>query len=238
MAKFKVDEGAQGPLAAPVEKLPDLACIGYPTEVTEPKITKDGTGDTFNIRVTLTPVSGTAGRKLTTNFMFLPDWFNPGFDPRSLRDLKKEGDANFGAKLLRTYAQNVYTQASRMTALEGLLGTQENFNAFWHAVAEEVRANGDFTAETVEAATEKAKVIASILRAHTVEAIPTVGYIARQAKDKVGVDENGKGVYDLRDQYEIADWFVVAPAEVKKLVARAAKAQNGSFKVTFDPEQV
>ncbi len=238
MGKFKIEEGGAGPIAAPIEKLPDLACIGYPTGLTEPKITKDGTGDTFNIRIEITPVNGTAGRKLSCNFMFLPDWFNPGFEPRGLKDLKTDENPKLGANLLRTYGQTIATASSRMTVLEGVLGSQENFNSFWHAIAEEVKANGNFDSATVDAAVENAKRIASILRAHTVEAIPTVGYIARQQKDKVGLDEQGKGVYELRDGYEITDWFVVSPAEVKKLVARAEKAQNGSFRITFDPEQI
>jgi hypothetical protein len=213
---------------AEVRKMPRLACVGYVDDITEAKDTESGMY--ANCRVSIIGSSG-ASRKITTNFLFRPEWFTPGFNPETINQLE---DPELSAEDLERTRKGLYMSYRRIFGtrestgqLEAMIGGKQNLEAL-AAKRDALYASGgnkEFTPQQV----------GELVRSFVLDTAANVGYVLKQATEKTDeVNENGKAVYALREQYEVGEWFIPTADNQKRMVTRAKKAKDGDFLVAFE----
>lgn len=203
----------QNPFAlAEPDRKPTLACVGYVEEISDAKAT--ASERYMNSRVKI--VSPNGGRDITTNFLFRPEWFERGFDPKSFDGLDVDDKTKRGLSMSYRRIFGTKGTVGLLTALVG--GKVQEF-------AETLWAKGPVTEETVIDA----------LREVSNAVQPDVGYILTQAREKTdSVNEEGKPVYVLSEFYEVQSVFIPTEDEQARIEKRAAKTKDGSFRVTWE----
>ena len=197
---------------AKVSKLPALSCVGTVEEVGEGKLSS-----TENYVVQPISIRATGpGRSITFRILYRPEWFEPTFDPNSLEEYGPEG-----SKMLAVYRKNIAAKGG-IAALKGLAGSEENYVKLAKAL--------------LTAQDKSIEGVRETLRTFFSENDVEVGYVLKQRKDKVGEDENGKGIYELANGYEVGEFYFPTAENLKKQVQRANRSKDGSFRVAFDQE--
>lgn len=199
---------------ASVEKLPRLACVGTVTEVGEGKLSEAGVYIVQPITIRGTG----AGRGVRLNLLYRPEWLDVTFNPNKLEE-EYEG----GKSLLSVYRRNIATKGG-ISALKGLAGSEEAFNTLAAAL---------LTAED-----KSIQGVQQVLRDFFLSTNEDVeiGYILKQRQQKVTNPETGETEYELTNGYEVGEWFFNTEENRKRLVARAAKTRDGSFRIGFDQD--
>lgn len=197
-----------GFIAAEVDELKPLACIGYVSKIVDAKTTEKGVYDMQVIEVEPTE----AGKKARVNFLYQPRWLDGGFDPSTLRG-EEDGD-----KLFAVYRMHIAAKQS-LSTLAGLSGSDENFGRLQEAL---LSAEGKDDPETVK----------QILTDFFNECGTEVGYVLKQRRRKTDeTDDNGRPVYVLENGYEIGEWFY--PSEEAKLRLKK-RANAGKLVLGFE----
>lgn len=215
---------------AEIAEKPQIVCLGRIEEVPDAKVTQDGKGDYYNIRIKLAGEGGSPG--VTHNFLYRADWFTPGFDPKKLRDLVNAAGEEIGPKIYDQYRRNVNGPQSSISTLQGMCGSEEGFQEFDTkrvlAFAEVQKAGrSEFTAQEIRDLLKD-----FLLNDHEGQ---TLGYKLKQRSDKVSVNENGKGVYELQDGYELGAYFYPTDEAIKRFVSAVEKSK-GKLIMGFETE--
>lgn len=210
-----------GFMKAEAQTMPTRACIGYIDDISAAKETESGVY--ANCRITIKALE--AGRGTMTNLLFRPEWFTPGFNPKTIEEVTVEGASQEEVEKLRKGMVFMYRRlfGTKDTPgqLEVMVGGAENLDALSEKFE---NIGGEPSIETV----------GEIIKSFVIDTAATVGYILKQAREKTDeVDEAGKQVYVLRENYELSEWFLPTEANKKRMRNRAAKA-NGDFLVTFE----
>lgn len=223
--------------SVPVQKLPGLACKGIVSEVPEVKATESG--DYYMTRIKIQGLEGS--KDVVLNLLFRPEWLRPGFDPiKELQPLVDSADpvvAKRGNSFMAVYKNNIGGTNSQPSNLKGLVGgTDESLIKF--AEARDVMYNAKNSGKTAEEAEDlSSDEIHGLLSKFLLQTQggKVLGYTLKQANQKTDdVDDNGKPIYELRSNYEIANWFVPTEKNIRGLFERAKKANPpGSFRVAF-----
>ena len=208
-------------IKAEAQEMPSRACIGYIDDLGVAKETESGVY--ANCRVSIKPLE--AGRANTTNLLFRPEWFTPGFNPKVIEEVTADNATAEENEKLRKGMAFMYRK---------LFGTKESVGQLEVMVggAEALDELSDkFAAFGKEPSVED---VGEIIRGFVFEKAATVGYVLKQSREKTDeVGEDGKPVYVLREQYEVSEWFVPTEANKKRMRNRAAK-NEGKFLLTFE----
>jgi hypothetical protein len=207
---------------AEAQKMPMLACVGYVEDVGKAAETQSGVY--ANARVKIKGNSGVS-RDITTNLLFRPEWFTPEFHPSQIDEMTFDGMDETETTRIKKGMSMVYRKLfgtrdslGELPALIGLNGMTE--------LAEKFQALGH---------TPEAEEIGDILRETILANIVDVGYVLKQAREKTeDLDENGKNIYVLREQYEIDRFFDPSEEGKARQVKSAKKSVTGAFKVAFE----
>ncbi len=181
-------------LAAPVEVLPKLACIGYVESIKDGAHTKKGVYEIVGFKLAPTE----SGKVAFGNFLYRPEWLVGGFDPSTLAEFEN-------AKSLTTVYRMNICGTKELSVLAGIAGSQD---AFYQLAGQLQSIEGEVTPEAVTA----------VLRDFVRENSPEIGYILKQKSVKN--EETGK--YDLEDGYELGGFFYPTEDEKKRLAKAAA----------------
>lgn len=184
-------------LAAPVEILPALACIGTVETV---KDGKQCAAPSIYAMVSMSLSPNESGKKAFVNFMFHPSWLESGYDPKELGQYENAKGLRF------TYRKNI-CGSSDLSILAGISGSEENF----HQLAGKLQALEEKTPENVS----------EVIREFVNENNSEVGYILTQKQAKN--EETGK--YEPADGYEVGEWFYPTDENKRKLAKRAANGK-------------
>lgn len=212
---------------AEARKLPRLACIGYVDDAKDVKETESGVY--ANFRVTIKGNSG-ASRTVTTNFLFRPEWFTPGFDPKTIQQLDDPDLSPEEVEKLRNGIYSVYRRlfgtADTLGELTALVGGPDNLDKLAQKRDElYAKVNRELTKEEVF----------ELVKTFILESPVQIGYVLKQAREKTDeVGSDGKAVYILRDQYEIDEWGVPTEDWRKRMIKRAKMSKDNSFLVAFE----
>lgn len=179
--------------AAEVLQMPDLACLGVIAKVDKVRLSEKGVYHVLPIEV-----KGQYGAKDATFFyIFQPEWFDPGFDPRSIA-----GEP----KVYGVYKRYV-ADAARDSVLAAIAnaGDEHGFD--------KLAAEFDVLPAVDEHSVEQ------VLREHLTG--KEVGYIMSQRVDK---DENGNKT--LMEQYNINRFFNPTTEAIEDMQRQAANEKR------------
>jgi hypothetical protein len=203
-----------------VEKVPSLACVGKVVEVGEGKLSK---AETYVVQPIIIRGNG-ANRQGRVNMLYRPEWFDPSFDPDSIKT-----DAGEQAKgMVFVYQRNIVPArgSKKLSVLQGLAGTPERFD--------------DLSARLLGATYDENMItqVRNILNQFLVAEGEDVqiGYKLVQATEDTGeFDEKGKKVKALKEGYEVGDFFY--PIKAHLVGQRAyAKKNPDKLQIAFDED--
>lgn len=193
------------PFMAPeVEELPRLACLGYIAKVKDGVVSTKGLYSMVPFEIS--PME--SGKKAFGNFLFRPEWLEPGYNP----DQMKQYDEPLCKSMTTVYRMNIAVKGS-VPLLAGIAGSEDDY---YELAARLQSIEGQKTPD----------VVAETIREFVNEVNPTVGYILKQKSKK-----NDEGKYELENGYEIGNWFW--PTEEAR-AGLAKSAANGKLVLTFE----
>jgi hypothetical protein len=209
---------------ASVRKKPTVACIGYVSDIGEAKPTRVNEYGFNYIMIPIQLAGYGASLPIKVNFMFRPEWLQPGFDPESLHELEH------GSTLYSQYSRHINQAGGGISTLFGLVGADdEKFNQLAEALQ-----------EVAPEAESDPEIVANVLREKLVdeELGKLVGYVLSQQKEKSVDPETGKVTYLLTPYYQVDSFFVPDEKGRARQIRRAEKTTDGSFRVYFAEEDV
>lgn len=210
-------------------RIPTLACIGYVSEVGQPKETEDkgdGKPNYYMVPVTIAPFE--SGRKKVVNFMFRPEWFAVGFDPN--KDLKDAwGDKASGPVFI---CRRLFGTNSALGQIQGLAGgTTEAGDALYDLIQKALAETGDG---------DVGGAVRDVLRDNLVSTEDdgrVIGYIVSQQSKRVKDEGSGEWETIYTDQTEVSGYWQVTEEGKAQMVKRAKKTKDGMFRVTWEVEE-
>jgi hypothetical protein len=190
--------------AAEVLQWPDLACIGVIQKVDQVRLSERGVYHVLPIEV-----KGRYGaRDATFFYIFMPEWFEPSFDPATLRD---------DPKVYGVYKRYV-NDAARESVLAAIANSGDPHG--FDKLAAEFDGLTNIDEHSVE----------QVLREYFTGR--EVGYIMKQRQDK---DDNGH--YVLVEQYNIQRFFNPTEDALVDLQKQAANPKRKTpLVITWDEE--
>src|SRR5690349_8695608 len=191
-----------------VEKLPQIACVGTVSSVEEGKVSQKGT---YVVQRVVVGGKG-ANKTSSVNLLYRPEWFTPGFNPDTIKELDNADSVMF------VYTRNIVPPPgdANLSVLQGLAGSDERFAALSGKL---LSLNAGTTEELISS-------IESTLRTFlVVEGKDTpIGYKLAQAKEDTGnVDEHGKKIKILKASYELDSFFYPTEKKLKSLRSYAQR---------------
>jgi hypothetical protein len=212
--------------------MPPLACIGQIPydQIGAAKLSEKGLYT--NLRFRIEGVSGVS-RGLVTNFLYLPEWFEPNFNAETIGGVEVKGKT--GEELERTRRgmtmthRRMFGTRSGIGQLQGMCGSPEGVekmvairNKMWAA-----NAGKSFSGEDIEI----------MLKEFIAAENPVVGYILTQEREATGMfDEAGKEIYEPVERYGVDRWFYPTDDECKRLVQSAEKRKHlpNAMRIAFE----
>lgn len=196
-------------MQAPI--LPTLYCVGKVAKVNDVRLSKSGNYATGCIEI----LGQGAGKNHKVWFTFHPAWLDFDFDANILEG--KEGSPDL------VYRSNIVAEKG-LSTLQGIAGSEENFMDLCEALS-----NVDYD-ENMDEAAQKVyfKKVTSALKKFFEEKQPLIGYTLAQRNEKIGVDEEGKGIYQRTSFYDIFFWYVTEEVieEYEKKAEKSAEKYN------------
>lgn len=191
-------------MQAPI--LPTLYCVGTIGKVNDAKISKSGNYATIGIEI----MAKGAGKNHSVWFTFHPGWLNYEFDANDLEG--REGSPDL------VYRSNVVAETG-LSTLQGLAGSEENFFDLCESLSN-IEFDESFTEDQQK---EYLKKVTAVFKKFQKEVNPLIGYTLSQKNEKIGVDPDGKGVYQRTRFYDIFFWYPT-DEKIEEMEEKAVKS--------------
>jgi hypothetical protein len=222
----ETDNQPTGFAEASAKRMPTLICVGTVGEVGEGHLSKpneDGVSNYIVQPISIEPLD--AGRSTKVQLLYRPNWFVPGFQPETLKELDGGEGMHF------VYGRNINSRGS-ISVLRGLTGSPETFKdlavqllsldvpqgADGPSIEDVQKTLTDFFEGNVDASGEKVKFI----------------YELRQQYTKTNeLNAEGKPIYLAENRYQLQQIMDFNEKNLKSQRIRAEKSQ-GNTKFTYE----